>query len=126
MDKLNIWIGTFKGNIKSFREFFDLTDFYKNWESEDGFTRCDFCQYIDRDSYDNDFIGFEITKKDIRSLIDILPGDDLKIASLLKVIEKDIKQPNAILYYGETDLNIKKFEKTPFKGLLYLGEFDWE
>lgn len=126
MNKLHIWIGTFDGNSQSFSDFFNLKDFYENWESEEGFTRCDFCKYIDRDSYDNDFIGFEVTKKGVSSLINILPGDDLKIASLLSIIEKDIKEPNAILYYGEENLNTKKFEKTPFKGLIYLGEFDWK
>ncbi len=125
MDKLHIWLGRFNGTIEEFRNFFDLTDFYNNWESEDGFERCEFCKYIDNDSYDNDFIGFSIKEKNLQELTGIIP--DAKLANKIYELssEKGLNDSNAILYYGDEDVNSSDLEEN-FKGLTYLGEFDWD
>ncbi|WP_276166946.1 immunity 22 family protein [Zobellia alginiliquefaciens] len=125
MDELHVWVGNFEGSIEEFRGFFDLTDFYKNYDSEDGFERCEFCKYIDDDSYDTDFIGFKVEDTSIQDLlINTLPDSDLAEEVLNKCKKENILSPNAVLYYGDEDLDSDSFDEY-FKGLKYLGTVDW-
>ncbi|WP_289064393.1 immunity 22 family protein [uncultured Zobellia sp.] len=125
MDELHVWVGNFEGSIEEFREFFDLTDFYKNYDSEDGFERCEFCEYIDNDSYDADFIGFKVEDTSIHDLlVNTLPDSDLAEEVLNECKQENILSPNAVLYYGDEDLDRDRLDEY-FKGLKYLGTFDW-
>ncbi|KAF9659530.1 immunity 22 family protein [Tenacibaculum sp. ZH5_bin.1] len=126
MDELHVWVGSFEGSLETFEKFFDLTDFYNNYESGNNFERCEFCKYIDDDSYDNDFIGFEIGNIGIKELLfNTLPDSDLAEKVLRKCEEENILKPNAILYYGDEDLSVNDLDDN-FKGLKYLGVFDWD
>jgi hypothetical protein len=124
MDELHIWLGTFKGTEDEFHQSFDLTSFYNSKEGEE-FKRCEFCKYLNKNSYDNDFIGYVYDENQSQKLLEILPSEQLKKNVLKFSKENNLTNSNALLYYGDEWLNSDSLDKE-FIGLKYLGTFEWE
>ncbi|GAL65151.1 MULTISPECIES: immunity 22 family protein [Algibacter] len=124
MDELHLWVGIFSGTEEEFHQLFDLTSFYNSQEGED-FERCGFCKYLNKNSYDNDFIGHVYIENDLQKLLDGLPSDQLTKDVLKYCKNNKLTNPNAMLYYGDEWLDGDSLAKE-FEGLKYIGTFDWE
>ncbi|GIM57780.1 hypothetical protein CAPN006_21720 [Capnocytophaga canimorsus] len=114
MNKIKIWIGTFRGSNEEYLKYFD----------ED--VECGFCKDIDEEEYDPDFIGIIPLSEKIVSIEVLAKETPLSFKSQTILLEDCMKmgidQGNAVLFYSGETREIEKGEE--FNQLIFIGEYD--
>ena len=117
----HIWIGKFRGAESEFNTLFDLSDFYS--AKEGGVVaRCGFSKHIDQDGYEEDIFGAYYSNDSLDELLDALPGEEIQKTLKEVCISRNLRDANAIVYYGV--VHLEDIHSGVFEGLQYLGVFD--
>ena len=123
--RVHIWVGN---NFDiNFHKYFELDNSLDKDIYDDDYQVCGFCKDIGEKIYLEDLFGVvqNETKLDIRSLLIEVPGiSDLVLSEIIEVCnKKEISEANAMFYYANPNLSIKKNDKL-YNKLAYIGLFD--
>jgi len=124
--KIHVWVGLTDIKEDDFYNYFDLTGFQESKEGED-FEICGFAKDINKEIYNEDFIGIYFDEDDdsLELALDELPDPEL-VEKLIKIcLENNIEKANAMFYYTDARLEINDSSKK-YNGLNYLGCYDWD
>lgn len=127
-NKVHVWIGTNFSSEEEYMEYFELDYSVEGDFNNPNYRQCAFCKDIGIQWYDDDFIGMIPRHKQEVSLDEILldAAVDQDELSLVKS-ECDnlgIKKANAIFWYQDPNLVIKRPIKDQYNWLKYIGLFN--
>ncbi len=114
MNKIKVWIGTFKGKEEEYLQYFD-----------EEVEVCGFCKDIREEEYDPDFIGIIPLFNTLVSIETLAKQTPLgaKSRDLLfrDCLSFNVDKGNAVLFYSGDTREIKPGEL--FNQLTYIGEY---
>lgn len=127
-NKVHLWIGSNFSTDEQYMQYFEI-DYSTGGDFEDpSYKPCGFCKDIGVDWYDEDFIGIIDRKpKDVELdelLVDAAVDESQKPLIKKKCSDLGIKKANAILWYQDEELVLKKPLKENYNGLKYIGIFE--
>ncbi|AHK18881.1 immunity 22 family protein [Yersinia similis] len=126
-NKVHVWIGTNLSSEEDYMKYFELDYSVEGDFNNPNYKLCEFCKDIGTQWYDSDFIGIMPRHEQEVSLDEILldAAVDQDEFSLVKseCDKLGIKKANAIFWYQDPDLVIKKPIKDQYNGLRYIGLF---
>ncbi len=127
-NRVHLWIGSNFSSEEEYMYYFEL-----DYSEEDGidspnYRVCGFCKDLGIVWYDEDFIGViprfdnDVTLDEV--LVDAAV-DESEISFIkAKCEELGIKSANAIFWYQDPELVIKKSDNQTYNNLHYIGEYN--
>lgn len=124
---IHIWVGSNFSKEEEYMSYFELDYSIEGDFDDPSYKLCGFCKDIGIVWYDEDFIGIIPRREQEVSLDDILAeaaidDDELPVAKA-RCDALGIKKANAIFWYQDADLVLKKPIKDSYNGLKYIGVF---
>lgn len=114
--KLHLWVGLTKLDESQYWNYFD-----------DGNGDCQFCNDVNLDWLDQDFMGysFKDSEVNIQILIEETPEPQHHKQMIDDCLKKGIHKANAMFYYwGDDPINVNKNNK--YNTLTYIGDYVWD
>ena len=127
-NKVHVWIGSNFSSEEEYMHYFEMDYTTEGDFTDPDYIRCGFCQDLDIDWYDDDFIGI-IERKEHEVLLDELLCDAAvedyeKKRINVKCEQLGIYRANAIVWYQDGSLTVSHDSQKLFNGLHYIGVFD--
>lgn len=120
LDKVFLWIGCTSKNQIEFDNYFKI-----DYSEEDTPVICGFCKDIEKEWYDEDFIGYIKYNeyKAIENLLESVPVDRNQFDTIKKIcLNLGVASANAVYWYSG-EINTPSPNKL-YNELFYIGEFD--
>lgn len=126
-NKVHLWIGTVHKTEKEYSKYFELDSSTEGDFDDPNYKVCEFCKDVGLKWYDHDFIGiiplFE-DEVDLDVILEEAAIDEEEWSKVKKICKNlGIDKANAIFWYQDPDLDIKKPYKDNYNGLKYIGLF---
>lgn len=127
-NRAHLWIGSNFSSEEEYMHYFEL-----DYSEEDGidspnYRVCGFCKDLGIVWYDEDFIGVIPRFDNNVTLDEVLVDaavDESEISFIkAKCEELGIKSANAIFWYQDPELVIKKSDNQTYNNLHYIGEYN--
>lgn len=127
-NRVHLWIGSNFSSEEEYMHYFEL-----DYSEEDGidspnYRVCGFCKDLGMVWYDEDFIGVIPRFDNNVTLDEVLVDaavDESEISFIkAKCEELGIKSANAIFWYQNPELVIKKSDNQTYNNLHYIGEYN--
>lgn len=127
-NRVHLWIGSNFSSEEEYMHYFEL-----DYSEEDGidspnYRVCGFCKDLGIVWYDEDFIGVIPRFDNNVTLDEVLVDaavDESEISFIkAKCEELGIKSANAIFWYQDPELVIKKSDNQTYNNLHYIGEYN--
>lgn len=127
-NKVHVWIGNNFSLEEEYIKYFELDYSVEGDFDNPNYKLCGFCKDIGIQWYDIDVIGIiprhneEVILDEL--LLDAAIDDNEFISVKKKCANLGIKKANAIFWYQDAELVLKKPIKSQYNGLKYIGLFN--
>jgi hypothetical protein len=127
-NKVHLWIGTTRKSEEKYEAYFEL-DYSTEGDFEDPkYKVCQFCKDIGEAWYDEDFIGIIPRQDKPIDLDELLVEAAIDVSQWKRVkricADYGIKKANAMFWYANSELKLRKPYKESYNGLKYIGVFE--